>query len=88
MPATSPRACQDLRKALEDKHLDAVSIASPNHWHTLLTIWSCQAGKHVYVEKPCSHTIFEGRKCVEAAEKYGVVVQHGTQQRSDGNTGR
>ena len=78
-----PKCVQDLRKALEDKHLDAVSIASPNHWHTLLTIWGCQAGKHVYVEKPCSHTIFEGRKCVEAAEKYGVVVQHGTQQRSD-----
>jgi predicted dehydrogenase len=78
-----PKAVQDLRKALEDKNLDAVSIASPNHWHTLLTVWSCQAGKNVYVEKPCSHTIFEGRKCVEAAEKYGVVVQHGTQQRSE-----
>ena len=78
-----PQCVQDLRKALEDKDLDAVSIASPNHWHSLLTIWSCQAGKNVYVEKPCSHTIFEGRKCVEAAEKYGVVVQHGTQQRSE-----
>ena len=79
-----PKCVQDLRKALEDKNLDAVSIASPNHWHSLLTIWGCQAGKNVYVEKPCSHTIFEGRKCVEAAEKYGVVVQHGTQQRSEG----
>ena len=79
-----PKCVQDLRKALEDKNLDAISIASPNHWHSLLTIWGCQAGKHVYVEKPCSHTIFEGRKCVEAAEKYGVVVQHGTQQRSEG----
>ncbi len=78
-----PACVQDLRKALEDKTLDAVSIASPNHWHTLLTVWSCQAGKNVYVEKPCSHTIFEGRKCIEAAEKYGVVVQHGTQQRSE-----
>jgi predicted dehydrogenase len=78
-----PRCVLDLRKALEDKDLDAISIASPNHWHSLLTIWGCQAGKHVYVEKPCSHTIFEGRKCVEAAEKYGVVVQHGTQQRSE-----
>jgi predicted dehydrogenase len=78
-----PKCVQDLRKALEDKDLDAVSIASNNHWHSLLTIWSCQAGKHVYVEKPCSHTIFEGRKCVEAAERYGVVVQHGTQQRSE-----
>jgi predicted dehydrogenase len=79
-----PKCVSDLRKALDDKDLDAISIATPNHWHTLLTIWGCQAGKHVYVEKPCSHTIFEGRKCVEAAAKYGVVVQHGTQQRSDG----
>ncbi len=78
-----PKCVSDLRKALDDKSLDAVSIAAPNHWHTLLTIWGCQAGKHVYVEKPCSHTIFEGRKCVEAAAKYGVVVQHGTQQRSE-----
>jgi predicted dehydrogenase len=78
-----PKCVSDLRKALEDKNLDAISIATPNHWHTLLTIWGCQAGKHVYVEKPCSHTIFEGRKCIEAAAKYGVVVQHGTQQRSD-----
>ena len=83
-----PQCVPDLRKALEDKHLDAVSIATPNHWHSLLTIWGCQAGKHVYVEKPCSHTIFEGRKCVEAAERYGVVVQHGTQQRSEEHQGR
>jgi predicted dehydrogenase len=78
-----PKCVGDLRKALDDKNLDAISIATPNHWHTLLTIWGCQAGKHVYVEKPCSHTLFEGRKCVEAAAKYGVVVQHGTQQRSE-----
>ena len=78
-----PKCVSDLRKALDDKDLDAISIAAPNHWHTLLTIWGCQAGKHVYVEKPCSHTLFEGRKCVEAAAKYGVVVQHGTQQRSE-----
>jgi predicted dehydrogenase len=78
-----PKCVSDLRKVLDDKDLDAVSIAAPNHWHALLTIWACQAGKHVYVEKPCSHTIFEGRKCVEAAARYGVVVQHGTQQRSD-----
>ncbi len=77
-----PTCVQDLRKALEDKTLDAVSIATPNHWHSLLTIWACQAGKDVYVEKPCSHTMFEGRKCIEAAAKYGRVVQHGTQQRS------
>ncbi len=74
---------QDLRKALDDKDLDAVSIAAPNHWHTLLAIWACQAGKDVYVEKPCSHTVLEGRKLVEAARKYDRIVQHGTQSRSD-----
>src|SRR5690349_11664435 len=57
---------QDLRKLLESKEVDAVSIATPNHWHSLATIWACQAGKDVYVEKPCSHNVFEGRKCVEA----------------------
>ena len=74
---------QDLRKALDDKDLDAVSIAAPNHWHTLLAIWACQAGKDVYVEKPCSHTVLEGRRLVEAARKYDRIVQHGTQSRSD-----
>ena len=74
---------QDLRKALDDKNLDAVSIAAPNHWHALLAIWACQAGKDVYVEKPCCHNIFEGRKLVEAARKYDRIVQHGTQSRSD-----
>jgi predicted dehydrogenase len=74
---------QDIRKILDDKNLDAVSIATPNHWHSLLAIWACQAGKDVYVEKPCSHEVFEGRKLVEAAEKYDRIVQHGTQNRSD-----
>src|SRR5262249_37934812 len=55
---------------------------TPNHWHSLITIWACQAGKDVYVEKPLSHNITEGRRCIEAAAKYGRVVQHGTQQRS------
>jgi predicted dehydrogenase len=77
-----PKTVQDIRKALEDKELDAVSVATCNHWHSLITIWACQAGKDVYVEKPISHNIFEGRKCVEAAKKYGRVVQHGTQSRS------
>jgi predicted dehydrogenase len=77
----TPTCVQDVRKALEDENLDALSIAAPNHWHSLLTIWGCQAGKDVYVEKPCSHTLFEGRQCVEAAAKYGRIVQHGTQQR-------
>ena len=80
---TAPRCVQDLRKALDDKDLDAVSIAAPNHWHTLLAIWACQAGKDVYVEKPCSHTVLEGRRLVEAARKYDRIVQHGTQSRSD-----
>ncbi len=78
----------DIRKALEDKTLDAVSIAAPNHWHSLMTIWAAQAGKHVYVEKPMSHDIAEGRVAWEAQKKYNVVVQHGTQSRSSaGNAG-
>jgi predicted dehydrogenase len=72
----------DIRKLLENKDIDAISIATTNHWHSLATIWACQAGKDVYVEKPCSHNIFEGRKCVEAAEKYKRIVQHGTQSRA------
>ncbi|MEO0476122.1 MAG: Gfo/Idh/MocA family oxidoreductase [Planctomycetota bacterium] len=74
----------DLRKVLEDKTIDAISIATPNHWHALMTIWGAQAGKHVYVEKPMSHDIAEGRIAVEAQKKYGVVIQHGTQRRSSG----
>ncbi len=73
----------DIRKLLENKNIDAISIATPNHWHSLATIWACQAGKDVYVEKPCSHNPFEGRKCMEAARKYNRIVQHGTQSRSD-----
>jgi predicted dehydrogenase len=73
----------DVRKALEDKSLDALSIAAPNHWHSLMTIWAAQAGKHVYVEKPMSHDVQEGRIAVEAQKKYGIVVQHGTQRRSN-----
>jgi len=73
----------DVRTALEDKNLDAISVATPNHWHSLITIWAAQAGKHVYVEKPMSHDVVEGRVVVEAQKKYGVVVQHGTQSRSN-----
>jgi predicted dehydrogenase len=79
----TPKCVQDVRAALEDKNLDAVSIATCNHWHTLIALWACQAGKDAYVEKPISHNVFEGRKLVEAARKYKCVVQHGTQQRSD-----
>ena len=68
---------------LEDKSIDVVSIATPNHWHSLMTIWACQAGKDVYVEKPMSHNIHEGRIAVETARKYNRIVQHGTQSRSD-----
>ncbi|MFO0909195.1 MAG: Gfo/Idh/MocA family oxidoreductase [Isosphaeraceae bacterium] len=72
----------DLRKVYERKDVDVVGIATPNHWHALATIWACQAGKDVYVEKPGSHNIFEGRKMVEAAKKYNRIVQHGVQLRS------
>ncbi len=73
---------QDLRRVMDDKNIDVISIASPNHWHALSVIWACQAGKDVYVEKPGSHNIWEGRKMVEAAQKYNRVVQHGVQLRS------
>ena len=73
---------QDLRRVFEDKSIDAVSIATPNHWHSLAAIWACQAGKDVYVEKPGSQTFFEGRKLIEAATKYDRIVQHGVQLRS------
>lgn len=73
----------DARRLCEHPDLDAVTIASPNHWHALHTIWACQAGKDVYVEKPISHTIWEGRQMVAAAARYGRIVQAGTQFRSD-----
>jgi len=72
----------DMRKVLDDKEIDAISIATPNFWHALGTIWACQAGKHVYVEKPACWDIFEGRKMVEAGRKYNVRVQVGFQNRS------
>ena len=78
----SVKTYADYRKLLEDKSIDAVVIATPNHWHSLMTIWGCQAGKDVYVEKPLSHNIWEGRKAVEAATKYNRIVQGGTQSRS------
>ncbi len=74
----------DLRKLLEDKSIDAISIATPNHSHTLQTIWSLQAGKHVYCEKPCSHNIFEAKQIVAATRKYNKIVQHGVNARSGG----
>jgi predicted dehydrogenase len=80
--AGKPQSYVEVRKLLEDKSIDAVSIATPNHWHSLIAIWACQAGKDVYVEKPCSHNLWEGRQLVRAAEKYNRIVQHGTQIRS------
>jgi predicted dehydrogenase len=73
---------QDLRKVYDDKTIDVVGIASTNHWHALSTIWACQAGKDVYVEKPASHNVWEGRKMIEAATKYNRIVQNGVQLRS------
>jgi predicted dehydrogenase len=72
----------DMRKVFDDKEIQAVSFAIPNHWHALATIWACQAGKHVYIEKPCCHNLFEGRKMIEASRKYNVRVQTGMQNRS------
>jgi len=77
-----PKTEVDLRRVLEDKDIDAISIASCDHWHALQTIWACQAGKHVYVEKPSSHNIWEGQKMIEAARRYNRVVQCGMQNRS------
>ncbi len=78
----SPKVVQDLRRVLDDKSIDAISVATPNHWHALATIWACQAGKDVYVEKPVSHNVSEGRRMVAAARKYERIVQTGTQCRS------
>jgi predicted dehydrogenase len=77
-----PAAFTDFRKLIEDKTIDAVSIATQNHNHTLQTVWACQAGKDVYVEKPCSYNIFEAKQIVAAARRYERIVQHGTQSRS------
>src|SRR5437660_7994108 len=73
----------DIRKLLENKNIDAISTATPNHWHALASIWAVQAGKDVYVEKPVSHNVWEGRKIVEAARKHNRIVQAGTQSRSN-----
>ncbi|MDR2038374.1 MAG: Gfo/Idh/MocA family oxidoreductase [Bacteroidales bacterium] len=79
------KAYKDIRKLYEDKDIDAVSIVTPNHWHALATVWACQAGKHVCVEKPVSHSIWEGRKMVEAARKYKRLVQADLDSRSNMN---
>ncbi len=86
--AAAPGTEHDLRRALDDKDIDAVVIATPNHWHALATIWACQAGKHVYVEKPVSHNIWEGRQMVAAARKYNRLVSAGFHNRSIDNVRR
>jgi predicted dehydrogenase len=82
VPTFKPNFVQDLRRVMDDKDIDAVVIATPNHWHALATIWALQAGKHVYVEKPASYTVWEGRKMVEAARRFNKIVQVGTMNRS------
>jgi predicted dehydrogenase len=77
-----PRFVQDFRRALDDAALDAIVVATPTHWHALATVWGCQAGKDVFVEKPLAHNAWEGQQMVKAARKYGRVVQVGTQNRS------
>lgn len=79
---TKPETEIDFRNILEDKDIDIVSLATPDHWHALQTVWACQAGKDVYVEKPSSHNVWEGRKMVEATEKYNRIVQSGICYRS------
>lgn len=77
-----PSVVQDMREVFDDPNIDVVGIATPNHWHALATIWACQAGKDVYVEKPGTHSISEGRSMIAAAKKYNRIVQHGVQLRS------
>ncbi len=78
----TPRAYSDMRRLYEDGEIQAVSIATPNHWHALSTVWACEAGKDVYCEKPASHNPHEGRRMVEAARRYERIVQVGSQSRS------
>ena len=78
----APKTCQDMRRIFDDDSVDAVSIATGNYWHALAAIWAMQAGKDVYVEKPVSHNVWEGRKIVEAARKYNRICQSGTQSRA------
>jgi predicted dehydrogenase len=82
IPASPPAVLTDIRKVLDDKSVTAVVVSAPDHWHALATIWAAERGKHVYVEKPVSHNLIEGRRMVDAARKYKVVVQAGTQRRS------
>jgi predicted dehydrogenase len=80
-----PQMVDDMRRVMDDKNIDAIAFATPNHWHALGTIWACQAGKDVYCEKPGTHNFWEGIQVMAAAEKYNRLVQHGTQNRSSAN---
>ena len=80
--AEKPKRSKDMRTVFEDKNVDAVAVVTPDHWHALATVWACQAGKDVFVEKPHAHSIVESRKMIEASEKYGRIIQVGTQNRS------
>jgi predicted dehydrogenase len=82
MGMAKPKTYTDIRELLKDKDIDAVSIATPNHWHSLMGIWAAQAGKDIYIEKPCSHNWWEGRQLVQAINKYNVICEHGSQCRS------
>ena len=81
----APKTVVDVRTALDSKDVDVLTIATPNHWHALMVIWACQAGKDVYVEKPMSHNVHVGRIAFDTARKYNRIVQHGTQSRSNGS---
>src|SRR5258705_395253 len=84
----TPEKFTDVRELLASKNIDAITIATPNHWHSLMGIWACQAGKDVYVEKPISHNIREGRIALETARRHNRIVQHGTQSRSSASWAR
>ena len=80
-----PAGAADIRRVLDDRSIDAITFATPNHWHALGAVWACQAGKDVYVEKPGTHAFAEGGRIIRAAHRYGRIVQHGTQHRSSPN---
>ena len=73
-----PRLVSDVRRVLDDSSIDAISIATPNHWHALMGVWACQAGKDCYIESPCSHSFFEGKQLVAATQQYQRIIQYGS----------
>ena len=85
---SDPKVVTDMRRIFDDKSVDVVSIATPNHWHALAAIWAMQAGKDVYVEKPVSHNVSEGRRMAQVMAKHQRICQGGTQYRSGGSNRR